>query len=305
MDYNETDYEYNDYDQQESGGAVKGLKIAIIILLVILTALSIAFFRQVNNLKKDKTELKVEQDTLASRLAALMGEMGDLQSDNDTLNAALLKQRFVADSIFERLKQERNISYNKLRQYEKEVGTLRTAMQGFVRQIDSLSRANQVLADENIRYRRQVSNMQLRVEAAEETAAELGNVVKRGAQIRARDITLLAVNKKEKAVSKAKQAEQLISQFVIAANDIAQPGEKTVYVVIYSPDDAVLASADGGTFSVDGNTMPYSARRNVDYQGDDLSVSVFYPVSGLFAGQYTVMVYMDGALLGQSDIILK
>ena len=34
MEYNENDYDYNDYPQQEGGSSVKGLKIAIIILLV-------------------------------------------------------------------------------------------------------------------------------------------------------------------------------------------------------------------------------------------------------------------------------
>ena len=43
----------------------------------------------------------------------------------------------------------------------------------------------------------------------------------------------------------------------------------------------------------------------VDYQGDDLPVSIYYDITGLYAGQYTVMVYVDGQMVGQSDVILK
>ena len=238
MEYNENDYDYNDYPQQESGSSIKGLKIAIIILLVILAAVTFLFWRQVQAQKAQNAELMVDKDTLTNRLTVLLGEMGDLKVDNDTMNVALMQQRHVADSLLDRLKKERSWNYSKIKKYERELGTLRTAMQGFVRQIDSLNRLNQQLVGENLRYKKEMSSLRLRTEAAEEMTQELNNQVKRGSQLRAREVVLLAYNKRNKLVSKAKQTEKLVTEFVLAANDLAIPGERTVYVRIITPDAA-------------------------------------------------------------------
>lgn len=309
MEYNENDYNYDDYNnddypQPEGGGSIKGLKIAIGILLVVLAALSVLYWQQIRESKIEQKELEVERDTLTDRLSLLMTEMGDLRIDNDTMNKALTQQRFVADSLMSRLKQERNLNVSKIRQYERELGTLRTAMQGFVRQIDSLNRVNTKLAGENLNYRRQVASLEQRTAAAEETASELGDKVNRGSKIRIRDVALYAYDKK-KTVSRARQVQRFVTEFVLAANDLAQPGEKTVYIRIITPDGDVMGSPDKGTFNFSGESMQYSASRTVDYQAEDLPVSVYYDVSSLYSGKYTVMVYLDGVMVGQSDVILR
>lgn len=51
-------------------------------------------------------------------------------------------ERQRADSLMQRLKQERSWSLAKIKQYEKEVGTLRTIMRGYLHQIDSLNTLN-------------------------------------------------------------------------------------------------------------------------------------------------------------------
>ena len=180
MDYQETDYGYDDYGSQDpNGNSIKGLKIAIAVLIVFLIALGFLYFRQVQNLRGDAEVLMVEKDTLTDRLSRLMGDYGNLQFDNDTLNKNLVTERGKADSLMQKLTSERKLSLAKLKQYEREVGTLRTTMQGFVRQIDSLNKLNQKLAGENVQQKRTISALQKRVEAAEETTSELDNKLDR------------------------------------------------------------------------------------------------------------------------------
>ena len=221
------------------------------------------------------------------------------------MNVALMQQRHVADSLLDRLKKERNWNYSKIKKYERELGTLRTAMQGFVRQIDSLNRLNQQLVGENLRYKKEMSSLRLRTEAAEERVQEQDNMLKRGSQLRARDVVLQPYNKRNKLVKKAKQTETLVTEFVLSANELATPGERTVYVRIITPDGDILGSPDGGNFTFEGENYAYSAKRAVDYQGEDLPMSIYYDASGLYAGKYTTMVYVDGHMVGQSDIILQ
>lgn len=305
MEYQANDY--NDYpaDQPQGGNAQKGLVIAIVILLVVLAAVSILYWRSVEKAKGDEAAMQVEMDTMTSRLGVMMVDMGTLKFDNDTLNGNLVTERHRADSLMGRLKRERNISYSKLKKYEKELGTLRSTLQGFVRQIDSLNTLNRKLSGENLAYRKEISSFRTRTEAAEETATELNAKINRGAVIRARDITLRAVSAKDKDVARAKQAKRLIVNLILASNELATPGERNVYVRIVGPEGYDLLESQNTTFNFEGRTTAYSAARTVDYQNEDLSVSVYYNGGGIVAGSYTVMVYMDNNLVGTNRIILK
>lgn len=308
MDYKENDYQQfdnQDYDSPAADNAVKGLKIAIAVLIVLLIALGFLYWRSVENDKESQGLLKEEIDTLQANLGVIQNDMGLLEFNNDSLNLNLSLEKFRVDSLMQKLKRERNYNYATLRKYKKELGTLRSAMQGFVRQIDSLNTTNKRLVGENIAYRKELSGYRLRTEAAEETALELNTKIQRGAVIRARDITLSALNRRDKSVTKARQAEKLKMTFILAANELAMPGERNVYGSIVSPQGIVIAETQETTFQFEGQTLPYTAARQIDYQNEDLSVALYYDGGDITAGQYTVMIYMDGHLVGTNAIILR
>lgn len=304
MEYqNNEDYGYE--PQPSNNSTANGLKIAIVILLIVLAAVSVLYWNSVRQDKADLEAMQTDFMEIEASYGLLKDSLGVIQFDNDTLNANLEIQRHIADSLMQQMKKERNLSYQKIRAYERELGTLRTTMQGFVRTIDSLDRLNRKLADENLTFRREISTLRTTTEAAKETATELNSKLKRGAVIRARDITLRAVNRRDKEVTRAKTADRLITTFVLAANELATPGERTVYIRIISPDGYDLAESQSSLFEFEGKRIPYSASRVIDYQCEDLAVSVYYNGTGLTAGQYTVHVYMDGHMVGSNLIILK
>ena len=103
-----------------------------------------------------------------------------------------------------------------------------------------------------------------------------------------------------------KNASRLRVEFTLAGNDLAEPGERTVYVRITSPDGYVQSNASAATFEFEGERLTYTASRDVDYQNEDLAVGVYYnDGAGFTAGTYRVEVYADGRLAGQSDIVLR
>ncbi|MDR1416064.1 MAG: hypothetical protein LBJ57_01435, partial [Prevotellaceae bacterium] len=65
--------------------------------------------------------------------------------------------------------------------------------------------------------------------------------------------------------------------------------------------------ADGDTFEVQSKQLTYSARREVDYQNQDLETCIFFDVKNLklLKGAYTVEVYIDGNLSGSGQLLLK
>ena len=273
--YDPSEFEDDDYmtPQPDAGKSIRGYRIVIIILSVILVALSALYFSIHRQQMIDNRLLQSDRDSIQNDLGRLMTDFDNLQVTNDSISAGLTIERDRADSLMTRLKKERSWNLAKIKQYEKEVGTLRTIMKGYIRQIDSLNTLNKRLISENVGYRKEISSAKLRAEMAEEKAAELDNKVRVGA--------------------------------VLTANELATPGEKTIYVRIPSPDGYVLTTEAMPTFDFEGERLSYSAMREVDYQNQDLDVGIFYNSTGFAAGTYTVQLFCEGRLIGTSQIAMR
>ena len=305
-EYNDYDEQYeDDYDQYEDqqvdNKAVRGYRIVIIILAVILVALSVVYFNMHREQAAEYALLEEDRTKIQGDLDSLIVSFDDLKIQNDSIAASLEE----ANEIMEQLKNERRLNYAKIRAYEKEVGTLRTVMQGYIRQIDSLNNINQKLTKENVSYKKQISTQKLRAEMAEERAQELTNKVRAGAVIRARSITMKPLNEKGKEITRVQKAARLYVDFALSANDLAEPGNRPVYVCVTSPEGYLIANANAATFSFEGEPKVYSEVREVDYDCSDLGVGIYVSGNGFTAGTYHVEIYVDGHLAGANDIVLR
>ena len=293
--------EYYDDPQPAGAQSIRGYRIVIGILSVILVAISLLYFSIHREQMRDNALLAADRDSIQAGLNSLIIDYDSLRYQNDSIAESLTK----ANELVEQLKQERRWNYNKMRQYEKELGSLRTVMRGYIRQIDSLNNINQKLTKENISYKKEISTAQLRADMAEERQAELENKVKVGAVVRARDIRLMALNDKGRDVTRIKNAARLRVDFVLAANELATPGNKAVYARITSPDGYVLTTEAMPTFEFEGSAITYSAMREVDYQNADLEVGIYFNSTGFAPGTYKVELYMEGRMIGSNDIVMR
>lgn len=292
-------------EQNQTEKRVKGYKVIVIVLAVVLAALTFLYISQVRTLKDSRAIVTEQRDTLMNQLSTLIGNYDELQTENDTINANLAVERHRADSLMQRMQQERNWNAARVRELQKELGSLRLVMQGYVRQIDSLNTLATTLANENVQIRREINTERLRADMAEERAEELDVKVRKGAVILARGIRLLALNNNDREMTRASRSTRLRTDFTLTANELAQPGSRDVFVRIIGPDGYVMADAANATFEADGERMSYSAMRTVDYQNVDLPVSVYYNGGGIVSGTYSVTVYLDGQVIGSNEIILK
>lgn len=301
--------DYPEYDDEPAVSSpdksIRGYRVVITLLAVILAAMSLLYFNIHRQQMADYELLQVDRDSIQSNLTHLMDDFDNLKINNDSISASLGMERERADSLMERLKKERSWNYAKIKQYEKEVGTLQTLMRNYLRQIDSLNTLNKQLISENVNYRKEISTISQRAELAEEKAAELDNMVKQGSVLRARDIRLTALNAKSKDVTRIKNAARLRTDFTLAANELTTPGDKTIYVRILAPDGYVLSSEGAPTFDYEGERLSYSAQRSIDYQNEDIAVGIFYNGSGFTAGKYTVQLYAEGRMIGSAEIVMR
>ena len=308
----ENKYEYDpeegyDYENEENevNEAVKkslrGYRVVVILLAIILAGLSILYFNLNRQQQADYELLKIDRDSIQSDLTTLIDEYDGLKYQNDAIAAQLEK----ANKMVEQLKYERRLNYNKIKQYQKEVGTLRSVMKNYLRQIDSLNTINKKVSAENVSLRKEISTANLRADVAEERASELQNKVQQGSILRARDITLVALNANDKIITRVKNAATLRVDFTVAANELAATGNRMIYLCITSPDGYLLSTDSMPTFDFHGSKKGYSASREIDYQNEDVDVSIFFKGSGFIPGTYKIELYTGGNLIGSTEIAVR
>ncbi len=307
LDYNE---EYGSDEPSQSASdlqkTLKGYRIIIISLVAVLGLLTFQHFRVTSDIKE---EFRIERDTLNSQISGLITEIDNINLRNDSvsneLRAHIAVERDKADSLMSRLKKERNMNREKLRKYEKELGTLRTIMRRYVHQIDSLNTLNRKLADENITIRKKVASETTRANIAEERAQEMANKIKLGSIVKARNVVLGAYNTGGTNVTRASRASKLRTSLTLTANELTIPGKRNVYVRIIGPDGAVLSGGSECIMEFEGDVISYSAEREVDYDNKDLDVSIFFTYLDLTSGVYKAEIYMDGYLIGETELALR
>ena len=301
------DEEYN--EEREENEALKkslrGYRIVVILLAIILAGLSILYFN-LNRIQQEENAekyalLEDERNDIQNDLTAMISEYDTLKIKNDSITATLDEAR----ATIEQLKNERRLNYNTINKYKKEVGTLRAVMKNYIRQIDSLNTINKKVIGENVNLRKEISTLNQRADMAEEREKELQNKVQQGSVLHARSINLVALNSKDKEVSRVKNATTLRADFTVGANELAKAGNRPIYLCITSPDKYLLSTDAMPTFSYQGTKKGYSASREVDYQNEDVDVSIYYKSSGFTPGTYKVELYMDGNLIGSSEVVLR
>ena len=297
----EEGYNYENEENEAVKKSLRGYRIVVILLAIILAGLSVLYISLNRQQQADYELLKIDRDSIQSDLSSLIDEYDGLKYQNDTIAAQLAK----ANEMVEQLKYERRLNYNKIKQYQKEVGTLRSVMKNYLRQIDSLYTINKKVSAENVSLRKEISTANLRADVAEERASELQNRVQQGSILRARDITMISLNANDKVVTRVQKATTLRVDFTVGANELAKAGNRNIYLCIISPEGYLLSTDAMPTFLFQGSKKAYSASREIDYQNEDVDVSIFYKGSGFIPGTYKVELYTNDNLLGSTEIAVR
>ena len=93
--------------------------------------------------------------------------------------------------------------------------------------------------------------------------------------------------------------------FELAANELATPGNKAIYVRITSPEGYLMQTEAAPSFEFEGEKIGYSAAREVEYQNEDLAVSIFFEQTNFMAGTYQVELYMEGRMIGTAEQAMR
>lgn len=284
----------------------KKLKRTMWILVVVAVAL-VAVLGFVWSQKSSLiSELEDEKRDLTEQMESLQNDYATLSSDYDSINSQLDTSRAEVADLLERIKKTNATNRAKMRQYEKELGTLRSIMRNYIVQIDSLNTLNHKLTAEAAAARREAAASKAESAQLSQQVENLTGQVAAGSVIKARGLHIAAYNSSDKVTDRSSRTVRLLTSLSLVENDLAPKGPVRVFIRVKDPDGIILTNSNRSSFTFNGETMVASASRRVDYEGSEVDLSIYLnDIPEYRKGVYTVEAYTEQSFLGKSELMLR
>ncbi len=284
----------------------KGPRTIMTVLAIVAGVLALVLgylLYQRNTLVK---ELEVEKADLAQQMVQLQSDFSNLSSDYEMINHQLDTSREQVAMLIDKLSRTEATNRAKIRQYEKELGTLRAIMKGYIVQIDSLNTLNKRLTADAAAARREAAESRRVSEELTQQVENLSEQVNAGKVLKARAIALNAHYNNDKVGDRHSRVRYMVANLTLLENNIADKGPVRIYARVKDPEGVLLLNGESVEFTVNGLTLQATASREVDYEGQEVDMSIYINDTGEFVkGIYTLEVYSDKSLLGCAECLLR
>ena len=293
-------------EKKTNVNALYGVLGLLLVILAVAVYMLLDTRKNLNLVSEDLAEktdfFRLEKDSLERELRNIYYRYDTLETNSLELQAEMKLQQ---DKIDKLISMQAEDAY-KIRMYRKEMETLRSVLRSYIVQIDSLNMQNQELLAQN----KQLRNTELRLttekEQLQRDKTQLEEIKDLATTLQASQINLVLLNKRDKESSRIRTAEKVRIDFVLRANKVTPAGEKQIFLRIIRPDQVTLGSPDLEMIDFNGEQLPASASRVVNYENEDLPVSIFWTNDGeIVPGEHTVELYSEGKQIGQASFVLK
>ncbi|MCD4710604.1 MAG: hypothetical protein K8R52_07140 [Bacteroidales bacterium] len=293
-------------EKKTNVNALYGVLGLLVVILAVAVYMLLDTRKNLNLVSTDlaeKTEFfRIEKDSLEGELREIYFRYDTLETNNLDLQVEMQQQQHKIDKLISLQAED---AY-KIRMYRKEMATLRSVLQSIYIQIDSLDMKNQELMAMN----KQLRNTELRLttekEQLQKDKTQLEEIKDLATTLQASRINLVLINKRDKESARIRTAVKVRIDFVLRANKVTPTGEKSISLRIIRPDQVVLGSPELEMLEFNGEQIPVSATRVINYENEDLPVSIFWTNDGeIVPGEHTVELYSEGKVIGQSSFVLK
>lgn len=247
----------------------------------------------------DRREMENEYEEYAQQYRILK-----VQVQDTTLRKQLEAKEREANRLLTELREVKAGNATEIRRLREELLTVRTVLQDYIRQVDSLQRSNETLVAERDEARRQAGAANSRAEELTGERNRLTQQVAIAARLNAIGVSIHPLKKNGKEARKIKDVKSFDVSFTIARNSTARTGNRTVYVRLMTQGGSVIAPT--GSFQYHDKSIQYSAKRAVEYTGEDLRVTLHISTEEfLNPGTYSAYIFVDDQQIGSGNVTLE
>lgn len=287
---------------------ILGSTLVVIIVIVVVSIMG----SKVSEMASENEQLQLtnEQLQLAGEYQALNDEFVQYENQAQRLaNDSIVMKYAAAKSKVEKLLQELNSEKKKsaarIKELQSEIATLKGILKHYVAKIDSLGKENAGLRAENKKIRSRNAELSERVEETSRKNEELSERMTLAEKLNVTGVSFTPLNKKGKTEKKIKKAKQLMVTFTIPQNNSTPVGEKVIYLRITTPEGNLLG--DNGTFTFEEASIGYTARKTIEYAGEEISnINIYWDVNVVLTpGEYLVELFADNYRLTSKKFTKK
>jgi hypothetical protein len=307
-------------EEKMKKNAAQSRKLLYVALAALLMALVFVIVLAVKNssikgdLKTLEAEKELQRIDFQAEVDSLMKVHNELKESYGELSQELAEKDSIiqADAIEIKKLLDSQWDYNRIK---KKVASLQAISQKYVRQMDSLYTVNRELVAENERIREEYQAEKRQNTNLTRRNDELTDKVNLASTIKIHGLTANAVRfkggSKETTTDRADRAERIMVNFTMAQNDLVEIGTKVFYLRIADPTKAVISKGSGDeySFTSNGESLQYTERVRVNYDGKDAAVRAYYIKPSnieMMPGRYYIDVYEQGGkLIGQTSLELR
>lgn len=280
----------------------------VIIMAILLVIVVVLLFWQRSEHAEVTAQLKKEKAAIETELNGMVLGYDSLKRNNANLNIQFEGAQSKVKELLTEIEQVKSTSFRQISKYRDEMTTLRKIMRDYVIQIDSLNQKNQRLMAENSNVKQEVTEVKTQNLSLEQEKKKLEQTVTLAATLEALNLRATGINKKGKEQNKASKIESIKVDFTLGKNLTAKRGAKNIYLRIQRPDQLLMTKSNKDVFKFEGLKIPFSAMREVEYEGMDLPVSIYWDNAGqsaLIPGQYTIDLFADGNNIGTTSFEVR
>ncbi len=297
--------------QKKNNGIIYFLIVAVIALL----GVTLYLFSQKKKVEQkivyvtdERTKLQTEVDQLTASLKDATGNISKLNSEMQ------VKQQEFQQKLAALSAQLRVAGPAKLAEVKRQLAELKELIAGYVKEIEELKKQNQELTVQRDSLKTTVVKVSEKAAGLERDNLELSTKAKAmtraAAALKATNIVVQTLkvkgNGKEVVVAKAKKTKKVKLSFKIHQNNIAQKGLHDVHIRILDAAGNTLEGEGSGSFNFDNQDLAYTYKTSIDFTNDDKDFEIEWTNAQPFVtGEYSIMLYSDGFIMGQAKFILK
>lgn len=198
---------------------------------------------------------------------------------------------------------------------KKKLEYLRNITQGYVHQIDSLYKVNQVLKDENINITHKYEKSRQDNKELQKDKEQLSQKVSMASVLKAANISVSAIrvssNNREKVTDRASKTDKIKVCLTLLENLVATPGIRTIYIRIARPDKKIISEGaeDIYSFEINGQRLQFTLKKDINYDNKAQSLCFEWNKKDkskeAMKGTYEVLIYADNNMIGEAQFALR
>ena len=284
-----------------------------------------AFKQEISEMIKENEEMNqiiINQDivseadgeNLKENLKLLLFSYDSLEQNNSVAIDSINRQREKINNLMQevdKLDKKSKRDWRKIYKLKKEAETLRNIMKGYIHTIDSLNTLNINLSNDLTEKTQKLSNVSkqnkkiikqneaLQKQVAIGAVLQINNVISSGIRIRSSGA--------QSETTRASKTNMIKTCFSIIENKLAQAGDKEIYIRILDSEGNLLNAPTPLTIKKKKKEeLKMSSKRTINYQNQNTDLCIFYEIeNSIPAGNYSVEVYAEGFLIGETSIALR